>query len=137
MKDGLHHCINSVAPAGRWPAASESAFQFGQNIQNDLSTDLHRVAQIKRKEQSMLIRNLRTSADRSVNCYYLADPRLLFFEQATDSFRLALLRAAVELFLIGNDVAQQRDHFIIRFQLQHAIEHLLHVHQDFIGERER
>ena len=60
----------------------------------------------------------------------------LIIEQVVEPVLLPLLRLAIDLFLVGDDFAQERKDFIVSFQLQHAVEHVPHLDEDFIGQDE-
>ena len=55
---------------------------------------------------------------------------ILLFEQILQPVGLLLLGAVVERLLVVDDSAQQGDHFVVRFEFQHAVEDLLHLDQD-------
>ena len=63
------------------------------------------------------------------------DPSVL--EQASKLFLLPFFGAAVDFVLVGDDAAEQGHDFVVRFQFEHAVEHLPHLDQDLVGQGDR
>src|SRR5262245_60357705 len=63
------------------------------------------------------------------NAVWGAEFRLIL-EQASQAVFLLFFGAFVDLVLVGNDVAEQRDNFVVILQFEHAVKHLLHFYED-------
>ena len=50
---------------------------------------------------------------------------------------MPLFGAAVDFVLVGDDAAEQGHHLVVRFQLEHAVEHLSHLDEDLVGQGDR
>ena len=58
----------------------------------------------------------------------------LVLKQAAKAFFLALFGALIDLILVGNDIAEERDNFVVGLQFDHSVEDLLHFDQDLVGQ---
>src|SRR4029079_7915638 len=61
----------------------------------------------------------------------------LVLKQTSQAFFLLLLRLFVDLILVGNNVAEERHHFVVGFQFDHAVEHPFHFNEDLVGQDDR